>query len=102
MSNPPGNWYPDPHDASQLRYWDGQQWTEHRAPVQQAAQPSQTGDAAPATASGPVEPKPEAGQTKSQTKVPLFGAATWRDSKRKSWSVCAPKWLGWVSLTSSS
>ena len=30
---PPANWYPDPHDASQLRYWDGAQWTEHRHPV---------------------------------------------------------------------
>jgi len=22
-------WYPDPHDAEQLRYWDGTTWTEH-------------------------------------------------------------------------
>ena len=26
---PPPNWYPDPHDAAQLRWWDGSQWTEH-------------------------------------------------------------------------
>jgi hypothetical protein len=32
-SNPPAAWYPDPVDASQYRYWDGQQWTEHRAPA---------------------------------------------------------------------
>lgn len=25
---PPANWYPDPHDATKLRYWDGYQWTE--------------------------------------------------------------------------
>ncbi|MFO7162663.1 hypothetical protein MHAS_01607 [Mycolicibacterium hassiacum DSM 44199] len=25
---PPG-WYPDPHDASALRYFDGRGWTEH-------------------------------------------------------------------------
>ena len=30
---PPANWYPDPHDPAQLRYWDGIQWTEHRAPA---------------------------------------------------------------------
>ncbi|MEO5838275.1 MAG: DUF2510 domain-containing protein [Acidimicrobiales bacterium] len=27
---PPPNWYPDPSDAAQLRWWDGSQWTEHR------------------------------------------------------------------------
>jgi hypothetical protein len=27
---PPPNWYPDPYDATQLRWWDGTQWTEHR------------------------------------------------------------------------
>jgi hypothetical protein len=30
-ANPPG-WYPDPHDPSTQRYWDGAQWTESRAP----------------------------------------------------------------------
>lgn len=30
--NPPAGWFPDPHDANQWRYWDGTQWTEHRAP----------------------------------------------------------------------
>lgn len=29
----PANWYSDPEDASQLRYWDGARWTEHRAPA---------------------------------------------------------------------
>lgn len=32
-SNPPAAWYPDPVDAAQYRFWDGQQWTEHRAPA---------------------------------------------------------------------
>ena len=25
-------WYPDPYDGSQMRYWDGGAWTEHRGP----------------------------------------------------------------------
>lgn len=28
----PAGWYPDPHGATALRYWDGTQWTEHTAP----------------------------------------------------------------------
>lgn len=27
------NWYPDPNDPSQLRYFDGTNWTEHVAPT---------------------------------------------------------------------
>ncbi len=40
-SNQPAAWYPDPVYASQYRYWDGQQWTEHRAPAtpEQSQQP---------------------------------------------------------------
>jgi Protein of unknown function (DUF2510) len=30
---PPAAWYPDPHNASQIRYWDGTAWTEHFAPA---------------------------------------------------------------------
>lgn len=29
---PPAAWFPDPHDPTQYRYWDGAAWTEHRAP----------------------------------------------------------------------
>lgn len=29
----PASWHPDPDDPSQLRYWDGSQWTDHRSPV---------------------------------------------------------------------
>lgn len=30
---PPG-WYPHPSMAATQRYWDGQQWTDHIAPMQ--------------------------------------------------------------------
>ena len=32
MTQTPAGWYPDPHDATQFRYWDGAQWTDHRSP----------------------------------------------------------------------
>ncbi len=40
-ATPPADWYPDPENPSQLRYWDGTAWTEHRAPVPQAPEPAQ-------------------------------------------------------------
>lgn len=36
---PAAGWYPDPEHAGQQRYWDGQQWTEHRAPMADAGPP---------------------------------------------------------------
>lgn len=33
----PADWYPDPDDATKLRYWDGTAWTEHFAPTAQPA-----------------------------------------------------------------
>jgi len=29
---PAAGWYVDPNVPGQLRYWDGREWTEHRAP----------------------------------------------------------------------
>ena len=49
MSTPAG-WYPDPHDATRLRYWDGTQWTEDS---RAAATPPPPGSSAPGTASVP-------------------------------------------------
>src|SRR3954447_5939326 len=31
QQHPPG-WYPNPTDASQLRWWDGNTWTDHTVP----------------------------------------------------------------------
>jgi uncharacterized protein (AIM24 family) len=43
MSSPAPDWYPDPEDPTQLRYWDGSTWTDNRAP-----NPAAGGQAAPA------------------------------------------------------
>lgn len=37
MTTTPPDWYPDPDEPSQLRYWDGNSWTEHVAPKQPEA-----------------------------------------------------------------
>jgi hypothetical protein len=31
----PAGWYPDPHGGPTARWWDGAQWTDHHAPLQQ-------------------------------------------------------------------
>jgi hypothetical protein len=82
MSNAPAAaWYPDPEDATQLRYWDGQQWTEHRAPAQ-PQQPVQQEPTAPASPPQQDQPQqaPHAAEPpgteprKAEAKIPLFGA----------------------------
>lgn len=32
-SNPPAGWYPDPEGGSQVRWWDGENWTQSSAPA---------------------------------------------------------------------
>ncbi|MEM7139751.1 MAG: DUF2510 domain-containing protein [Actinomycetota bacterium] len=57
MSNtgdtPPAGWYPDPDDATQLRFWNGSAWTEQRRTAASMPPP-----AAPFSASGPTPPPP--------------------------------------------
>lgn len=88
MNNlPPAGWHPDPQDPAQLRYWDGNQWTEHRAPARQPS-PEHSGVGSVPTEVSPdpgaqrpnTQPDPSARAiteqrpTKSPAKVPLFGA----------------------------
>ncbi|OJU42507.1 MAG: hypothetical protein BGN97_09200 [Microbacterium sp. 69-10] len=56
MSTPEANWYPDPSNATQLRWWDGQSWTSHVQPM-----PVEQTSAAPAPAAqAPAAPAPAA------------------------------------------
>ena len=72
MTTTPPNWYPDPHNAAFVRWWDGQRWTEH---VQPAAAPGAPPTPAqpPARADTPIGA--EGAQADSaRRKVWLFGA----------------------------
>ena len=57
---PPAGWYPDSSGAN--RWWDGEQWTEHRQP-----QPAQ--DAPPPSSPEPVFPA--AAESESQAQAPV-------------------------------
>ena len=48
---PPADWYTDPDNESQYRYWDGSAWTEHRAP--RHTDPAEDPDTAPGGMRGP-------------------------------------------------
>jgi hypothetical protein len=73
----PAGWYQDPGDAAQLRYWDGNTWTEHRSPAHAPA-------AVSSSASGPgasPEPPPS-GQH-------VGGSGTVGDKKRNTVGIVA-------------
>lgn len=53
---PPANWYPDPEVPGQQRYWDGTQWTEHRAPGAGAQQAQDVGTSAGSEAGSAAPP----------------------------------------------
>ena len=40
MTQTPADWYPDPSDDRQLRYWDGSAWTAHVAAAPVSARPT--------------------------------------------------------------
>lgn len=75
---PPANWYPNPENSSELRYWDGIQWTSHTAP---AHQPQLTASAPAAAPVGERRAAREAAERQRAT-VPApnagipFGTAT--------------------------
>ena len=65
---PPANWYPDPEVPGQQRYWDGTQWTEHRAPGAGAEASQPTTSAQPTQA-----PTQDGGSTAPQWGQPQAG-----------------------------
>ena len=51
-SGTPAGWYPNPDDATQLRWWDGQQWTD-RVQASISEQPDAAIGLGPARYNGP-------------------------------------------------
>lgn len=51
---PPAGWYNDPQDQSQLRYWDGDQWTDQTRPLP-GTEPPQPEPPQPAPVARPAE-----------------------------------------------
>jgi hypothetical protein len=75
MSGAPANWYQDPQDAQQMRYWDGQAWTGHLAPNRAQILPVPPSPQAPSvSASSTVLPAKVVNPEDGPAKVPLFGA----------------------------
>ena len=75
MATPTGphypGWYPDPGSPSDLRYWDGEAWTDQRHPAPPA------GAADPTRGTTPPPPGPSAGP--GPPTVPVIGkpAGNW-------------------------
>ena len=69
MAQAKADWYPDPRNPHQFRYWNGEQWTDHVAPRSVQASPSQPAPAQPPAA----HPEPPTAAP-AKAKVPMFGA----------------------------
>lgn len=52
----PAGWYPDPFGRFQVRYWDGNRWTEHTSTNGVAAIDAPTGVPVPVTVSPYLDP----------------------------------------------
>lgn len=66
ISLPAAGWYPDPADASRIRWWDGQTWTQHVAVADGGATP-----ASPQPSPTPA-PAPQKAGRNVQTKLTLW------------------------------
>lgn len=77
-ASPPAAWYPDPHDAAQLRWWDGGRWTEHVEP-----RPATAAVAPGFPAAGPAAP------TAATAVVPQVAASGGWGAPTSGWSAPA-------------
>ncbi|WP_170223198.1 DUF2510 domain-containing protein [Nonomuraea turkmeniaca] len=74
-SQTPAGWYPDPYGEPQLRWWDGNQWTDATHAQEPAQQPaSGPQQPQPQTASGPQPPQPQAASGPQQQSPPAWSA----------------------------
>jgi hypothetical protein len=76
MSTPAG-WYPDPQAEGQQRYWDGNAWTEHQAPIAQPEQPAQPTPPAPPAWTAPQQTAPYAAAPTAAKEKKPFWRRTW-------------------------
>lgn len=58
MTTPAAGWYSDPGGSGGLRWWDGQQWTDHLRPAAPATPPADAATAATSHAAASVTPEP--------------------------------------------
>lgn len=87
-ATPAAGWYPDPHDATQNRFWDGSQWTDAFAPRPGAYPPGPAAASPPPPATSPEPPvsdawarTPPAQTPSSQSWPPApVGASAWSGS----------------------
>jgi hypothetical protein len=97
MNGTPAGWYDDPEQPGQQRYWDGNAWTEHRAPGAAAptpppaaapvapAPPPAAAPTPPPTAAPPASPPPTPGAPAFAPIPPPPGAAPARSSPKGLW-----------------
>jgi hypothetical protein len=61
-------WYPDPHDAARLRWWDGQRWTSH-------TQANSSAEARWGFDDAPLTPGPPAASSRSPLRAGVLAVA---------------------------
>jgi hypothetical protein len=78
-STPSAGWYEDPEDPAGLRYWDGSQWTEDRAPaetptpaIESATVETKTVETKTVETSSPVSEPPPSDTKTVETRSPAI------------------------------